>query len=114
MHTTGGRSYPNDLSLDVRPRHNLVDKKDLFLCEYGKFILHKKFVVEGMLSPCTSPFYTLTEIIYIETNNRNKDAPPTITKSNITKKLQSNRRQNYTAGGGITPYEKHDEENSAN
>ena len=73
MHTTGGRFYPNGLNLDVRPCHNLADEEDLFSHEHGKFILHKKFVAEGMLSPHASPFYTPTETMHRDTNNRNND-----------------------------------------
>ena len=87
MHTTGGRFYPNDLSLDMRPYHNLVDKEDLFSQKHSKFTLHKKFVAEGMLSPHASPFWTLMETMHRDMNNRNKDMRPTMTKSNIADKL---------------------------
>ena len=97
----------------MRLRYNLVDKEDLFLCEHGKFMSHKKFVIEGMLSPCASLFYAPTETMHRYTNNRNKDTQVTITKSNIADKLQKTEDK-IILQEEFTYHKKHDEENSAN
>ena len=68
MYNTRGLFLPNFSSQDVRPCHNLAIYEDLFLYEYTRFLLHKRLVVEGLLSPYANPFYLLMDTVYRETN----------------------------------------------
>ena len=68
MYNTRGLFLLNFSSQDVRLRHSLVIHEDLFLYEYGRFLLHKRLVAEGLLSPYTNPFYLPTDTVHRETN----------------------------------------------
>ena len=113
MCTIGGQFYLKDLSLDARLHYNLADEEGLFLHKHRKFALHKKFIVEGALSPHASLFHTPTEITYRDANVRNKDTWPTMAKSNNADKLQKIEDE-ITLLEEITCHEKHDKENSTN
>ena len=73
----------------MRPCHNLSSYEDLFLYEYGRFLLHKRLVTEGLLSPYASPFY-----LPIDTSHRmEKDINEprnNIDKETIATKLHRN------------------------
>ena len=69
MYNTGGIVFQNISGQDVRPRHNLFVCEDLFLYEYARFLLHKRLVTEGLLSPYANPFYPQTDTANRETTN---------------------------------------------
>ena len=69
MYTTGGLFFPNFSGQEMKPRHNLVIHEDLFLYEYTRFLLHKRLVVEGLLSPYANPFYLPMDTVHRETTN---------------------------------------------
>ena len=54
----------------TRPSHNLGMHEDLFLYEYGRYLLHKRLVAEGLLSPYANPFYPPTDMAYRETKSK--------------------------------------------
>ena len=89
MYTTGGLFFPNILGPDVRPRHNLLLYEDLFLYEYGRFLLHKRLVTEGLLSLYTSPFYPLTDMLH-RTEKDTNEPRNNIDKEIIATKLHRN------------------------
>ena len=62
MYTTEDLFRPNVLGVDVRPRQDLDIHEDLFLYEYVRYMLYKRLVKEGLLSPYACPFYPPTEI----------------------------------------------------
>ena len=89
IYTIGRLFFPNVLGPDVRPRHNLLSHEDLFLYEYGRFLLHKRLVIEGLLSPYASLFYPPMDISYRtekDTNERRNN----IDKETIATKLHRN------------------------
>ena len=53
----------------ARPSQNLGIYEDLFLYEYGRYLLHKQLVAEGLLSPYANPFYLPTDTVNRETTN---------------------------------------------
>ena len=94
MYTTGGLFFPNVLGPDVRPRHKLFTYEDSFLYEYGRFLLHKRLVSEGMLSPYANPFYLQTDMVYRTTERNNKKTIYNIDKYDITRHLNKNPKTN--------------------
>jgi len=95
MYTTEDLFRPNDLGVDVRPRQNLGTHEDLFLYEYARYILHKRLVKEGLLSPYACPFYPLTDIENrkTETYQNDQHVMEQINKSTIASKLQVNEER---------------------
>ena len=69
MYNTGGLVFQNISGQDVRSRQNLHACEDLFLYEYARFLLHKRLVTEGLLSPYANPFYPLMDTANRETTN---------------------------------------------
>ena len=89
IYTTGGLLFTNVWGLDMRPRHNLLSYEDLFLYEYGWFLLHKRLVTEGLLSPYASPFYPPTDTSH-RTEKDTNEPRNNIDKETITTKLHRN------------------------
>jgi len=87
MYTTEDLFQPNVSGVDVRPRQNLDIHEDLFLYEYARYMLHKRLVKEGLLSPYAVPFYPPTEI-----ENRKTE----IYQNNQHVKEQSNKSTNVS------------------
>ena len=87
MYTTEDLFRPNVLGVDVRLRQNLDIHEDLFLYEYARYMLHKRLVKEGLLSPYAVPFYPPTEI-----ENRKME----IYQNNQHIKEQSNKSTNVS------------------
>ena len=83
MYTIGGLFFPNVLGLNVRPHHKLFTYKDSFLYEYGRFLLHKRLVSEGMLSPYANPFYPQTDMVYRIMERYNEKTKLNINKHDI-------------------------------
>ena len=74
----------------MKLRHNLVIHEDLFLYEYARFLLHKRLVAEGLLSPYANLFYPPTDMVYRETTNdieRTETEHKDIDKQAIASKL---------------------------
>ena len=69
MYTTGGLFFPNFSRQEVKPHYNLVIREDLFLYEYARFLLHKRLVAKGLLSPYANPFYPPTDTVHREMKN---------------------------------------------
>ena len=69
MYNTGELVFQNILGQDVRPRHNLFVCEDLFLYKYARFLLHKRLVTEGLLSPYAHPFHPSMDMANRETTN---------------------------------------------
>ena len=90
MYTTEDLFRPNLLGRDVRPRQNLDIHEDLLLYEYARYILHKRLVKEGLLSPYACPFYLPTEIENRKTETYQNDQHVTeqINKPTIELKVQ--------------------------
>ena len=89
MYTTGGLVFQNILGQDVMPRQNLFKQQDLFLYEYARYLLHKKLVTEGLLSPYADPFYPPTNMIQRKTERKDtNESNKHISKEMITEKLQ--------------------------
>ena len=90
MYTIGGQFIQHISGTDGRPhQHNLAMHEDLYLYEYGRLLLHKQLVREGMLSPYANPFYLLTEVqigITEKDIERKKNIKP-INKETIASKL---------------------------
>ena len=95
MYTTEDLFRPNVLGVDVRPRQELDIYEDLFLYEYARYMLHKRLVKEGLLSPYAVPFYPPTEIENRKTEIYQNDQHVTeqINKSTIASKLQVNEER---------------------
>ena len=89
MYTTEDLFRPNFLGIDMRPRQNLDTHEDLFLYEYARYILHKRLVKEGLLSPYACPFHPPTDIENrkTETYQNNQHVTEQINKSTIASKL---------------------------
>ena len=68
----------------ARPSHNLGIHEDLFLYEYGRYLLHKRLVSEGLLSPYANLFYPPTEMIHRETESKKEQTE--MVKKDIDKK----------------------------
>ena len=92
MYVVGGRVFQNNLDQDVRPRYNLVEQEELFLYEYARFLLHRRFVTEGLLSRYDNAVYTETDTICKTTEKRNNDKMQHIDKKIIAGKLQRNAK----------------------
>ena len=90
MYTTGGLVFPNILGQDVRPRQNSVAHEDLFLYEYARFLLHKRLVSEGILSPYACPFHIPMEIEQKETEKETEKRNQKIDKTTIAERLNKN------------------------
>ena len=99
MYTTEDLFRPNLLGRDVRPRQNLEKHEDLLLYEYARYILHKRLVKEGLLSPYACPFYPPMEIENRKTETYQNDQHVTeqINKSTIAPKLQVNEERKEKA-----------------
>ena len=91
MYTTGGLVFQNILGQDVMPRQNLFAHQDLFLYEYARYLLYRKLVTEGLLSPYATPFYPPTDITYRRTDEKdtNEQNVP-VNKETIAEKLKIN------------------------
>ena len=91
MYITGGQFVQNILGTDGRLcQNNLAMYEDLYLYEYGRLLLHKQLVREGMLSQYANPFYLPTEVeigTMEKDMERKKNIVP-INKETITIKLQ--------------------------
>ena len=87
MYTIGGLFFPNILGLDVKSRYKLFTYEDSFLYEYGRFLLHKRLVSEGMLSPYANSFYLQTDMVYRTTERNNKKTMHNIDKHDIAEHL---------------------------
>ena len=80
----------------ARPSHNLGTHEDLFLYEYGRYLLHKRLVAEGLLSPYANPFYPPTDMTHRETESKieqteivNKDIDKNTIASTLNKKADN-------------------------
>ena len=89
MYTIGGLFFPNILGPDMRLRYNLLSHEDLFLYEYGRFLLHKRLVMEGLLSPYASPFQPPTDMSH-RTEKDTNEPRNNINKETIATKLHRN------------------------
>ena len=108
MYTKGGLFFPNVLGPDVRPRHKLFTYEDSFLYEYGRFLLHKRLVSEGMLSPYANPFYPQMDMVYRTTERHNEKTRLNIDKHDIAEQLNKDP-QNITLKEDATITKENDE-----
>ena len=84
MYTTGGLFFPKCLVPEGTPRQKLFTYEDSFLYEYARFLLHKRLVSEGMLSPYANPFYPQMDMVYRTTERYNKKTKLNIDKHDIS------------------------------
>ena len=71
----------------------MVIHEDLFLYEYARFLLHKRLVTEGLLSPYANPFYLPMDTVHRETNkNIAQTENKKIDKQTITNTLQKKQK----------------------
>jgi len=77
------------LGPDVSLRYNLLPYEDLFLYEYGWFLLYKRLVTEDLLSPYASPFYLPTDTLH-RTEKDTNEPRNNIDKETIATKLHRN------------------------
>jgi len=75
------------LGPDERLRHKLFTYKDSFLYEYARFLLHKRLVSEGMLSPYANPFYPQMDMVYRTMERYNEKTKLNIDKLDIAEQL---------------------------
>ena len=88
MHAIEGSGLHKVLKTEVRSRQNSLEFHErLFLCEYGKMLLHKQLQHEGLLSPHASPVYLRTDIS--TENGRQKTQKIKVDKGKIASSLKT-------------------------